>query len=224
VPPGTLGLGIGRKLTNRGIPVPHTVEVILEDVRVPGHCLLGGKERLDERLARARGATSAGRPATTVFEAFHPVMGAHALGIARAAYDYALDYAKEHKRYGRPLVDDEVIAFKLADMKTSTDAARLLVWRAGWMASTGQPFEAAEGRMSKLYAGANAVWVTDQAIQIAGRVRYMPDYPLERWQRDATSFTILESGPISRRLTIARANSGMRLRWPARGGKHAATD
>ena len=139
VPPGTPGLAIGQKLMNMGIRVPHTVELILDDIRVPGHCLLGGKARLDERLARVRWNTSVrAQPATTVFEAFRPVVGAQAVGIARAAYDYALDYAKERKRYGRPLVEDQGIAFRLADMKMRTDAARLLVWRAGWMASAGK--------------------------------------------------------------------------------------
>jgi alkylation response protein AidB-like acyl-CoA dehydrogenase len=223
VPPETPGLSIGQNVMNMGIRAPHTVELILEDVRVPGRCLLGGKERLDERLARAHGSMNVGAlPATTVFEAFRPAVGAHAVGIARAAYDYALGYAKERKRYGRPLVEDEVIAFKLADMKMRTDAARLLVWRAGWMASAGKPFEAAEGSMSKLYAGENAVWVTDQAIQIASEHSYVRDYPLERWRRDAKYFTIFEGAPESERLRIARAVSGRRVQWSTHRGKHAA--
>ena len=225
VPPGTPGLAIGRKLMNMGIRAPHTVELILEDVRVPGHCLLGGKERLDERLARARpGITCSTPPATTVFEALRPVMGAQAVGIARAAYDYAVGYATEHKRYGRPLVEGQAIAFKLADMKMRTDAARLLVWRASWMASTGQPFETAEGSMSNLYAGENAVWVTDQAIQIASGDGYLREYPLERLHRDAKFFTTFEAAPESERLTIARAVSGLPVRWSRHGGKLGATN
>ena len=151
-------------------------------------------------------------------------MGAQAVGIARAAYDYAVGYATEHKRYGRPLVEGQAIAFKLADMKMRTDAARLLVWRASWMASTGQPFETAEGSMSNLYAGENAVWVTDQAIQIASGDGYLREYPLERLHRDAKFFTTFEAAPESERLTIARAVSGLPVRWSRHGGKLGATN
>ena len=171
-------------------------------------------------MARAREAMSVGRPATTVFETFHPVMGAHAVGVARGAHDYALDHAKEYERYGQPLFDDAVIAFQLADMKATTDAARLLVWRAAWMASIGQPLDGAEGLMSRLYAGENTVWAIDQAIQIADQAGYMPDYPLKRWQRDATFFTNFDGRPNSR--TTARASSSKRPCWSTNGGMHAA--
>ena len=213
VPPGTPGLTMGQKFQKMGIRASHTAEVILDDCRVPGHCLLGGKERLDERLARAREGTSARvQPAMAVFEASRPAVGAQAVGIARAAYEYALEYAKERRQFGRAIIENQAIAFKLADMKTRTDAARLLVWRAGWMAASGRTFDAAEGSMSKLYAGENAVWVTDQAIQILGGYGYMRDYPLERWHRDAKIFTIFEGTSEIQRLTIARAISGVRIR------------
>src|SRR4029079_1496844 len=136
-----------------------TAEVILDDCRVPGRCLLGGKEKLDERLARAReGKGTRAQPASEVLEASRPAVGAQAVGIARAAYEYALTYAKEREQFGRAIIENQAIAFKLADMKMRTDAARLLVWRAGWMANSGITFKAAEGSMSKLYAGENAVW------------------------------------------------------------------
>src|SRR3954470_10866850 len=96
-------------------------------------------------------------------------------------------------------------------MKTRTDAARLLVWRASWMASNGRAFEAGEGSMSKLYAGENAVWVTDQAIQILGGYGYMRDYPVERWHRDAKIFTLFERTSEIQRLRIARVISGRRI-------------
>jgi acyl-CoA dehydrogenase len=213
VPPGTPGLAIGQKFKKMGIRASHTAEVILQDCRVPGRCLLGGKERLDERLARARQGHSARvQPAMTVFEASRPAVGAQAVGIARAAHEYALQYAKEREQFGRAIIENQAIAFKLADMRMRTDAARLLVWRAGWMAATGQTFGAAEGSMSKLYAGENAVWVTDQAIQILGGYGYMRDLPLERWHRDARIFTIFEGTSEIQRLTIARAISGRRIR------------
>ena len=213
VPPGTPGLHMGQKFKKMGIRASHTAEVILDDCRVPGRCLLGGKEKLDERLARAREGTGARvQPAMAVFEASRPAVGAQAVGIARAAYEYALDYAKDRQQFGRAIIENQAIAFKLADMKVRTDAARLLVWRAGWMAGTGKTFEAGEGSMSKLYAGENAVWVTDQAIQILGGYGYMRDYPLERWHRDAKIFTLFEGTSEIQRLTIARAISGVRIR------------
>jgi len=213
VPPGTPGLRMGQKFKKMGIRASHTAEVILEDCRVPGRCLLGGKETLDERLARVReGEGARGQPAMAVFEASRPSVGAQAVGIARAAYEYALEYAKERKQFGRAIIENQAIAFKLADMKTRTDAARLLVWRAGWMASAGKTFDAGEGSMSKLYAGENAVWVTDQAIQVLGGYGYMRDLPLERWHRDAKIFTLFEGTSEVQRLTIARAISGVRIR------------
>ena len=180
---------------------------------MPGRCLLGGKDKLDDRMARARERKSARvQPAMAVFEASRPAVGAQAVGIARAAYEYALEYAKERKQFGRAIIENQTIAFKLADMKTRTDAARLLVWRAGWMAAAGKTFGAGEGSMSKLYAGENAVWATDQAIQILGGYGYMRDYPLERWHRDAKIFTLFEGTSEIQRLTIARAISGVRIR------------
>jgi alkylation response protein AidB-like acyl-CoA dehydrogenase len=118
-------------------------------VRVPGRCLLGGKDRLDERLARAREGTRTGtQNAMRTFELTRPIVGAQALGIARAAYEYALDYAKDRHAFGRPIIDNQAIAFTLADMRTEVDAARLLAWRAAWMAGSGKTFEAGEGSMS----------------------------------------------------------------------------
>jgi alkylation response protein AidB-like acyl-CoA dehydrogenase len=213
VPLGTPGLRMGQKFKKMGIRASHTAEVILDDCRVPGRCLLGGKDKLDERLARVREGRSARvQPAMAVFEASRPAVGAQAVGIARAAYEYALECAKERKQFGRTILENQAIAFKLADMRTRTDAARLLVWRAGWMAGAGKPFDAAEGSMSKLYAGETAVWVTDEAIQILGGYGYMRDHPLERWHRDAKIFTLFEGTSEIQRLAIARAISGVRIR------------
>src|SRR5207244_4336096 len=114
---------------------------------------LGGKDKLDERLARAREGTKAKKQAAMqTFEVSRPTVGAQALGIARAAYEYALDYAKERTQFGRPIIDNQAIAFALADMKMEIDAARLLVWRASSMGRTGRPFENAEGSLSQLKA------------------------------------------------------------------------
>src|SRR5919108_455424 len=101
-----------------------------------------------------------GQAAMLTFEATRPTVGAQAIGIARAAYEYALDYAGSREQFGRPIIDNQAIAFTLADMKLEIDAARLLVWRASWMGRTGRTFENAEGSMSKLKAGEVAVWAT----------------------------------------------------------------
>ena len=191
VPPNTPGLRMGQKFQKHGIRASHTAEVILDDCRVPGSCLLGGKQKLDERLARAReGQSTKTQAAMATFEASRPLVGAQALGIARAAYEYALEYAKERQQFGRAIIENQAIAFRLADMKMEIDAARLLVWRACWMASQKKPFLNGEGSMSKLKAGEVAVWVTEQAIQILGGYGYVRENPVERWHRDSKIYTI----------------------------------
>jgi acyl-CoA dehydrogenase len=213
VPPGTPGLSMGQKYKKHGIRASHTAEVVLDDVRVPGRCLLGGKDRLDERLAKAREASHSGgkQPAMATFEATRPAVGAQALGVARAAYEYSLQYAEERVAFGRPIIMNQAIAFKLADMKMEIDAARLLVHRAAWMAATKRPFTAGEGSMSKLKAAEVAVWATEQAIQILGGYGYTREYPVERWHRDAKIFTIYEGTSEIQRLVISRAISGLRI-------------
>ncbi len=212
VPPGTKGLSQGQKFAKHGIRASHTAEVVLDDCRIPGSCLLGGKDKLDERLARAREGQRAGhQPSMKTFERTRPSVAAQAVGIARAAYEYALDYAKQREQFGRPIIQNQAIAFKLADMKTQIDCARLLTWRAAWMARQGLPFDNAEGSMSKLYAGETAVWVTEQAIQILGGNGYTREYPVERMHRDAKIYTIFEGTSEIQRLVISRAISGMRI-------------
>ncbi|WP_329123361.1 acyl-CoA dehydrogenase family protein [Streptomyces sp. NBC_01353] len=218
VPPNTPGLSQGQKFQKHGIRASHTAEVVLENVRIPGHCLLGGKEKLDERLARAREKAKAGggervkNAAMATFEASRPAVGAMAVGTARAAYEVALDYAKTREQFGRPIIDNQGIAFQLADMRTQIDAARLLVWRASWMATTGKPFTSAEGSMSKLYASEVAKKVTGQAIQILGGNGFTREYPVERMHRDAAIYTIFEGTSEVQRLVIARTLSGMPIR------------
>jgi alkylation response protein AidB-like acyl-CoA dehydrogenase len=188
--------------------------VVLDDCRVPGDCLLGGRDKLEERPARAREGARSGRsqPSTATFERTRPAVGAQAVGVARAAYDYALDYAKQRVQFGRPIIENQAIAFMLADMKTSIDAARLLVWRAAWMARNGQRFTAAEGSMSKLVAGETAVRVTEKAMQILGGNGYTREYPVERMARDAKIYTIFEGTSEIQRLVIARTISGVHVR------------
>jgi alkylation response protein AidB-like acyl-CoA dehydrogenase len=213
VPPGTPGLSQGQKFKKHGIRASHTAELVLDDCRVPGSCLLGGKEKLDARLARAReGKRTSSQAAMATFEATRPAVGAQAVGIARAAYEYSLEYAKERKQFKRAIIENQSIAFKLADMKMRVDASRLLVWRAAWMAKAGHRFENGEGSMSKLFAGETAVWVTEQAIQILGGYGYTREYPVERWHRDAKIYTIFEGTSEIQRLVVARAISGRQIR------------
>jgi alkylation response protein AidB-like acyl-CoA dehydrogenase len=200
------------ELKGRGIKASHTSEVVLDDVRVPGRCLLGGKEKLDAKIARAReGGHSAGaQPAMKTFEATRPAVGAQALGVARAAYEYALDYAKERVAFGKPIIMNQAIAFKLANMATEIDASRLLIWRASWLSKNGG-FKNAEGSMSKYKASETAVRVTEEAIQILGGYGYTREYPVERWHRDAKIHTIFEGTSEIQQLVIARAISGLRI-------------
>jgi acyl-CoA dehydrogenase len=211
VPPNTKGLSMGQKYKKHGIRASHTSEVVLDDVKVPGSCLLGGKEKLDAKLARARENVSSGKqPAMATFEATRPAVGAQALGVARAAYEYALDYAKERHAFGKPIIMNQAIAFKLANMATEIDASRLLIWRAAWLAKNGT-FKNGEGSMSKWKASETAVRVTEDAIQILGGYGYTREYPVERWHRDAKIHTIFEGTSEIQQLVISRAISGLRI-------------
>jgi acyl-CoA dehydrogenase len=213
IPPGTKGCEQGAKVRKHGLRASHTADVHLDDCRVPGSCLLGGKEKLDERLARAReGKSGRSQAAMQTFETSRPTVGAQAIGIARAAYEYALGYAKERVQFGRPIIENQAIAFTLANMKLEIDAARLLVWRAAWMGRNQVRFENAEGSMSKLKAGEVAVWVTERAIQVLGGNGYTREYPVERMHRDAKIYDIFEGTAEIQRLVIARAISGVHVK------------
>ncbi|GBG37692.1 acyl-CoA dehydrogenase family protein [Mycobacterium montefiorense] len=193
IPPGTQGLAQGQKFKKHGIRASHTAEVVLDNVRLPEDCILGGHEKFEARIARVKSGTSAGNQAAMkTFERTRPTVGAMAVGVARAAYEYALEYACQREQFGRKIGEFQAVAFKLADMKSRVDAARLLVWRAGWMARNNQNFDSAEGSMAKLVASEAAVYVTDEAIQILGGNGYTRDYPVERMHRDAKIFTIFE--------------------------------
>ncbi|MDN4517814.1 acyl-CoA dehydrogenase family protein [Mycolicibacterium austroafricanum] len=213
IPPGTPGLSQGQKFLKHGIRASHTAEVVLDDVRIPGRLIVGGKEKFDTRIAKVReGKKAAGQAAMATFERTRPTVGAMAVGVARAAYEYALDYACEREQFGRKIGEFQAVAFKLADMKARIDAARLLVYRAGWMARNGKEFTAAEGSMAKLVASETAVYVTDEAIQILGGNGYTREYPVERMHRDAKIFTIFEGTSEIQRLVMARALTGLPIR------------
>ena len=213
VPPSTPGLSMGQKFRKHGIRASHTAEVVLSDVRVPVRCVVGGQDRLLERLARVReGRRGGDQAAMKTFEASRPGVAAMAVGVARAAAEYATEYAGTRVQFGRPIGQNQGVAFTLADMHASVDAARLLTWRAAWMARQGHAFTRAEGSMSKLVAGETAVRVTEQAIQVLGGNGYTREYPVERWHRDAKIFTTFEGTSEIQRMIIGRAVTGLDVR------------
>lgn len=213
VPPGTPGLSSPGKIKKHGMRASHTADVFLDDVRVPGRCVLGGRERLEARLARAReGLKSGGQAAMATFETTRPTVGAMAVGVARAAYDYSLEYAKDREAFGRKIIENQSIAFDLANMRMEIDASRLLVWRAAWMGRNNVPFTAGEGSMSKLKASEVSVWATERAIHILGGAGYTREHPVERMHRDAKIFTIFEGTSEIQRLVVSRMISGMQIK------------
>ncbi len=210
VPKGTPGLKIGRKEQKLGVRASHTAQVILDDCHVPLDHRLGGEPDVENAGPGALGALM-------TLEATRPAVAAGALGIARAAFEFALDYAQERKQFGKPLWQHEAIGFKLADMAMKIDAARLLIWRAGWMATQGRPFERAEGSMAKCFAGDVAMEVTTDAIQVLGGYGYIKEYPVEKWFRDAKIYQIWEGTAEIQRLVISRALAGQRATIKLRG-------
>jgi alkylation response protein AidB-like acyl-CoA dehydrogenase len=138
------------------------------------------------------------------FERTRPVVGILAVGLARAAYEYAVAYARERMQFGKPIIANQAVRFMLADMLTEIEAARLLVWRSAWLADDGKPNNA-EASMGKVFAADMAMRVTTDAVQILGGYGYMRDYPVEKWMRDAKILQIVEGTSQIQRLIIADA-------------------
>lgn len=209
VPGGTPGLEMVRKLDKLGCRASHTAELKFSGVRVPAANLLGGHEKLEHKLAKAREAVEGGKHSGSAtlgaLEQTRPMVAAQALGISRAALEYATRYANDRHAFGAPIIDNQGIAFPLADLATQLDAARLLTWRASWMAATGVPFERGEGSMAKLAATELAVKTTERAIQTMGGYGYIKDHPVEKWYRDAKLYTIFEGTSEIQRMVISNA-------------------
>jgi acyl-CoA dehydrogenase len=119
--------------------------------------------------------------------------------------EYATEYANRREAFGAPIIDNQGVAFPLADLATAIDAARLLTWRASWMAANGVPMERGEGSMSKLAASEVAVRTTERAIQTMGGWGYVKDHPVEKWYRDAKLYTIFEGTSEIQRIVISNA-------------------
>lgn len=133
------------------------------------------------------------------------MVAAQAIGIARAAVEYATSYATEREAFGAPIIDNQGIAFPLAELATQIDAARLLTWRASWMAANNVPFERGEGSMSKMAASEVAVKATERAVQTLGGWGYITDHPVEKWYRDAKLYTIFEGTSEIQRMVVSNA-------------------
>ena len=201
------GIRPGKKEKKLGIRASDTSEVILEDCRIPLDRVLGGVDRLEAKLGKARSGESTGRSSAALrtFEVTRPSVAIQAVGIARAALEFAIDYAKDRVAFGVPIAQHQSIQNHLADMATEVEASRLLVHKAAWLAASGQPFTKAEGSMCKLKAGETAVKVTEAAVQILGGYGYIKDFPVEKWYRDSKIYTIFEGTSEIQRMVIARA-------------------
>ncbi|GAB6935003.1 MAG: acyl-CoA dehydrogenase [Bacillota bacterium] len=186
---GTPGFRMGKKESKLGIRSSTTYEVIFEDCRVPAENLLGQE---GEGFKIAMMTLDGGRNG----------IAAQAVGIAQGAFEAALAYAKERKQFGKPIAAQQAIQFKLADMATKIEAARLLTYQAAWLEDNGLPYGKASA-MAKLFAGDVAMEVTIDAVQIFGGYGYTKEYPVERFMRDAKITQIYEGTNEIQRLVIA---------------------
>jgi acyl-CoA dehydrogenase len=203
---GTPGIRQGKKESKIGIRASHTAEVILEDCRIPVENLLGGMDKLNRKLERARSGQKGGSSnALATFEMTRPIVGASALGIAQAAYEWTLEYlADQTVDGGRPALEEQRIQQVLADVATEIDAARLLVQRASWMGRNGIPMTGGQGSMSKLKAGDVTMWATTTLMELVGPYAQTTDCPLEKWFRDAKIYQLFEGTAQVQRLVISR--------------------
>ncbi len=202
---GTPGMSQGKKESKLGIRASHTAEVILEDCRIPADQLLGGEEKLERKLERARsGQKSRSADALATFEITRPMVGASAIGIAQAAYEWTLYYLDGRQENGAPLLETQRVQQALADIATEIEAARLLVQRASWMGRNGMPMTGGQGSMSKLKAGDVTMWATTQLMDLVGPHAWSSECPLEKWFRDAKIYQLFEGTAEIQRLVISR--------------------
>jgi alkylation response protein AidB-like acyl-CoA dehydrogenase len=187
---GTPGFRAGKKEDKLGVRSSDTSELVFQDCRVPAANLIGreGMGFVDTLKILDRGRIG---------------IAAFSLGIAQAALEASLRYALDRKQFGHPLADFQAIQFKIAEMATKVEAARMLTWRAAYLADCGRS-HTAESSMAKLFAGESAVEVALEAIQIHGGYGYVKDYPVERYLRDAKLGTIGEGTSEVQRMVIAR--------------------
>ncbi|MDY6907564.1 MAG: acyl-CoA dehydrogenase [Chloroflexota bacterium] len=188
---GTPGFSVGKKEKKLGIRASSTTELIFDECFVPAENRLG-EEGQGFRLA------------LSIIDSSRAVIAAQAVGIAQAAFEASVGYAKQRHQFGQPIADFQAIQWMIVDMATSIDAARLLTYRAAWLEDAGLPF-VKESAMAKVFASEAAMAVTTKAVQIHGGYGYVKDYPVERYFRDAKITEIYEGTSEVQRLTIARA-------------------
>lgn len=176
VPAGTTGLTIERPDKLMGVQALPTSQVRLDACRLPASARLGGEAGSDPRL---------------LINHSRVALGAAAVGVARAGFEYARDYAKQRVQFGEPIAQRQSIAFMLADMATEIDEARLLVWEAAWLLDQGQDATAAATIM-KQQVDRMVMQVADRAVQILGGYGYIREYPVELWLRNARGFTTFD--------------------------------
>ncbi|HEX2391598.1 MAG TPA: acyl-CoA dehydrogenase family protein [Solirubrobacterales bacterium] len=202
---GTPGISQGKKESKLGIRASHTAEVVLEDCRIPAENLLGGEEKLERKLQRGReGKKSRGADALATFEMTRPIVGASALGIAQAAYEWTLEYLDGRAEGGKPVLQLQRYQQVLADVATEIEAARLLVQRASWMGRNGVPMTGGQGSMSKLKAGDVTMWATTTLMDLVGPFAWDRECPLEKWFRDAKIYQLFEGTAEIQRMVISR--------------------
>ncbi len=188
---GTPGFRPGKKENKLGVRASDTSEVIFTDCHVPAENLLGPE---------GEGFTGS----LKILDGGRISIAALALGMAQGAYEASVKYAKQRKQFGKAISDFQAIQFKLADMATQIEAARLLVYQAAWLADRKDARFTKESSMAKLYAGEVAVHVANEAVQIHGGYGFIKDYPAEKFYRDVKICTIGEGTSEIQRLVIAR--------------------
>ncbi|KAA0764840.1 acyl-CoA dehydrogenase AcdA [Bacillus sp. SH5-2] len=186
----TPGFSVGKKESKLGIRSSPTTEIMFEDCRIPVENLLGEE---GQGFKIAMQTLDGGRNG----------IAAQAVGIAQGALDASVEYARERHQFGKPIAAQQGIGFKLADMATDIEAARLLTYQAAWLESEGLPY-GKESAMSKVFAGDTAMKVTTEAVQVFGGYGYTKDYPVERYMRDAKITQIYEGTQEIQRLVISR--------------------
>lgn len=186
----TPGFVPGKKEKKMGIRASHTASLAFEDMRIPVENRLGEE---GEGFAIAM----------KTFEHTRTHVAISAVGLARAAYEYALGYAQERIQFGKPIINHQAIAFILADMATQIDAARLLCWRAAYLADQGRPCTK-EASMAKAFSADVAMQVTTDAVQVLGGYGYSREYPVEKWMRDAKIMQIYEGTAQIQRMIISK--------------------
>jgi acyl-CoA dehydrogenase len=205
IPKDTPGMTQGKKEDKIGIRASHTAEVVLEDCRIPVDYLLGGMDKLERKLERARSGQTAGASnALATFEITRPMVGASALGIAQAAYEWTLEHLEDRSDENGPLMEQQRVQQTLADVATEIEASRLLVWRAAWMGRNGVPMTGGQGSMSKLKAGDVTMWATTTLMDLVGEAAQSTDCPLEKYFRDAKIYQLFEGTAQVQRLVISR--------------------